>query len=87
MKIESIIKRIKQYNQYHHDEHLDKAVEILEKQIEFMPIDGINKLYPTLGRNYYCKCGVMFMDWENNSTNYCGNCGQKLRRINENKID
>ena len=56
------------------------AIKALEKQIAFTPINGINKNYPALGRNYYCKCGVMFIDWETDKTKYCGNCGQKLGR-------
>jgi len=30
MKTEKIIERIQSYNKIHHDEHLDKAVEILK---------------------------------------------------------
>lgn len=40
----------------------------------------VNPNYPDLGKNHFCaSCGVMFIDWENAPTNYCGNCGQKLR--------
>jgi hypothetical protein len=56
------------------------AVKALKKQVTFYPIKGINKNYPQLGTNYYCKCGAMFVGWENNKTKYCGNCGQKLGR-------
>ena len=51
----------------------------LEKQIPKLPEHKVHEKYPTLGRNYYCTCGVMFVDFERNGTNYCGNCGQRLR--------
>lgn len=51
------------------------AIEALEKQMPYKPKNEVNPEYPALGRNYYCKCGVMFMD---KATNYCGNCGIKL---------
>lgn len=43
-------------------------VAALDKQIPYKP-----KSYP----GYYgeCKCGAVFFD---KSTNYCGNCGQRL---------
>lgn len=33
--------------------------------------------YKCMGKMYYCKCGVAYLD---NGSNYCGNCGQKLRK-------
>ncbi len=51
----------------------------LEKQIPTPPENKVNEKYPTLGRDYYCTCGVMFVDFERNGTNYCGNCGQRLK--------
>ena len=48
----------------------------VEKQIPFRPEQ--EKLVAGIGR---CKCGVEFLD---KSTNYCGNCGQKLDWGNEN---
>ena len=47
------------------------ALEALDKQIPFEPETYDLKI--GVGR---CKCGVEFMD---KKTNYCGNCGQKLR--------
>lgn len=54
-------------------------VEALDKQIPKQPANKVHEKYPTLGRNYYCTCGVMFVDFERNGTNYCGNCGQRLK--------
>lgn len=33
------------------------------------------------GKDYYCECGVMFLAWDRPGcqTNYCGNCGQRLK--------
>lgn len=56
-------------------------VEALEKQIPRPPENKVHKKYKMLGKNCFCKCGVMFIDWERNKTNYCGNCGQKLREV------
>ena len=40
----------------------------------------IKKEHKQLGKNYWCECGAMIMDWEYiKSTNYCGNCGQRLK--------
>jgi hypothetical protein len=65
-------------------EALTIAIGLLEKQIPKPPEYKVNEKYPTLGRNYYCQeCGVMFTDWENYPTNYCGNCGQALEVRNE----
>ena len=47
------------------------ALEALDKQIPFEPFT--DRLKIGVGR---CKCGVEFLD---KKTNYCGNCGQKLR--------
>ena len=47
------------------------ALEALDKQIPFEPETDHLKI--GVGR---CKCGVEFLD---KKTNYCGNCGQKLR--------
>ena len=47
------------------------ALEALDKQIPFEPETYDLKI--GVGR---CKCGVEFLD---KKTNYCGNCGQKLR--------
>ena len=57
----------------------DIAITALEKQIAKPPDNKVSEKYPSLGKNYYCKCGVMFVDWENYPANYCGNCGQRLR--------
>jgi hypothetical protein len=57
------------------------AIEALEKQIPKPPIEKVNPKYPALGKMYYCECGVLFTGWGNpkEETNYCGNCGQKLK--------
>lgn len=57
--------------------------EALEKQKVKPPVYEVREKYKALGKNYYCACGVMFIDFERNGTNYCGNCGQKLREIKE----
>lgn len=53
--------------------------EALEKQIPKPPTYTVHEKYKTLGKNYYCQCGVMFVDFKRSGTNYCGNCGQRLR--------
>lgn len=58
----------------------DMAISALEKQIPKEPKYKYNEKYPSIDEAYWCDCGVMFIDWENNSTNYCGNCGQRLKR-------
>lgn len=55
------------------------AISALEKQIPKPPEHKVHDEYKSLGKNYYCPCGVMFLDWENQPTKYCGNCGQKLK--------
>ena len=58
-------------------------LQALEKQIVKPPEHKVHEKYKALGKNYYCSCGVMFVDFERNGTNYCGNCGQKLREVQE----
>ena len=60
-------------------EALNVALQALEKQIPKPPTYEVKEKYKALGKNYYCSCGVMVVDFERNGTNYCGNCGQKLR--------
>lgn len=43
--------------------------EALEKQIPYKP-------EPYKGYDGKCKCGVIFLD---KATNYCGNCGQRIK--------
>ena len=50
---------------------IETAFNALRKQIPFEPETDHLKI--GVGR---CKCGVEFLD---KKTNYCGNCGQKLR--------
>jgi len=50
------------------NEALNMAQEALEKRIPKKP-------QPSDGYEGKCKCGAMFLD---HSTNYCGNCGQRL---------
>ena len=57
----------------------DLAIYALEKQIQQPPEYKVREKYQALGKNYYCECGVMFVDFERNGTNFCGNCGQKLK--------
>ena len=59
--------------------NLGLAIKALEKQLHQPPEHKVHEKYKALGKNYYCSCGVMFVDWENQPTNYCGNCGQKLK--------
>ena len=89
MKIEGTIDEFKDRRGYYLDdkyrlECYDTAISALEKQIPKLPEHKVHEKYPSLGKNYYCKCGVMFVNWENYSTNYCGNCGQKLRENERN---
>ncbi len=60
-------------------EYAQMAVEALEKQIPKPPKNKVHEKYKALGKNYYCSCGVMFVDFERHGTNYCGNCGQRLK--------
>ena len=58
------------------------AVEALEKQIVKEPttITDKNSIGWKVGGTHKCKaCNAVFINWDNNKTNYCGNCGQKLR--------
>ena len=64
-------------------EFWDGVIKACEKQTPKPPENKVHEKYPTLGKNYYCSCGVMFVDFERSGTNYCGNCGQKLREIEE----
>ena len=50
-----------------------------EKQIPKPPEYKVHEKYPSLGKNYYCSCGAMFVDFERNGTNYCGNCGKRFK--------
>ena len=54
---------------------------MLEKEIVKPPEFTVNRFHPILGKAHYCQCGVMLLNWDDRSqqTNYCGNCGQKLR--------
>ncbi len=62
---------------------IGEAISALEKQIVKPPENKVHEKYKALGKNYYCSCGAMFVDFERNGTNYCGNCGQKLREAKE----
>ena len=64
---------------------LDTAIKSLEKQVACPPRDILRDRHESLGKNYYCKCGVMFPGWhdERGRTNYCGNCGQKLMEVSD----
>lgn len=59
------------------------AIEALEKQIPKPPEYKVVEKYKALGKNYWCECGVMFVDFERNGTTFCGNCGQKLKGESE----
>lgn len=58
---------------------LDTAIAALERQMPKPPTYKVHEKYPMLGKNYYCDCGVMFGGFKRNGTNYCGNCGQRLK--------
>lgn len=67
---------------YVHKEQFADVISAIEKQIPKPPVNKVDEKCAELGRCYFCQsCGVMFVGWEfpNNRTNYCGNCGQKLR--------
>ena len=63
--------------------HRNIIVEALNKQLITPPVDKVHPDYPYFGKNEYCICGVMFCDLSKFATNYCGNCGQKLRKTKE----
>lgn len=84
MKIEEaihelILQKDNPYDREVTDKTCDVAIVALEKQMPKPPENKVHEKYTALGRNYYCQCGVMFVDWENYPTNYCGNCGQRLK--------
>ena len=60
-------------------EAVELAISALEKQLIEPPEHKVHEKYKSLGKNYYCQCGVMFVDFERNGTNFCGNCGQRLK--------
>lgn len=90
-KNDAIIEAIKDFNEFKlsgyscselpSSANIEVAISALEKQIVKPPDYKVHEKYKALGRNYYCSCGVMFVDFEKNGTNYCGNCGQKLREV------
>ena len=49
-----------------------EVVELREKQTPYKPDEYTGTAWNGVG---VCKCGVIFMD---RTTNYCGNCGQRL---------
>ena len=54
-----------------------KAIEALGKQV-VKPLEAkAHPDYRCIGKMYYCQCGVAYFDV---SSNFCGNCGQKLRK-------
>jgi hypothetical protein len=55
--------------------------EMAEKATPKPPTEKVNPKYPALGKMYYCTCGVLFTGWGNPEaeTNFCGNCGQKIK--------
>lgn len=62
------------------------VIKALKKQSLMPPVEEVDEKYPALGRCYFCQsCSVMFVGWEypNGRTNYCGNCGQKLREVKD----
>lgn len=63
---------------------LQRLIDIaINKQIPKPPEYKVVEKYKVSGKNYWCECGVMFVDFERNGTNYCGNCGQKLKGESE----
>jgi hypothetical protein len=63
-------------------EELQRLIDIaLEKQIPKPPVEKVHPEYPALGKMYFCECGVLFPGWGNPKaeTNYCGNCGRRLK--------
>ena len=65
----------------------DIAIQALERQVAKPPEHKVHEKYKSLGKNYYCQCGVMFVDFERNGTNFCGNCGQRLKEDCNAKMD
>ena len=88
-KIQRVIEELKSIFDIPHDltigqiSSLQTAIACMEKQLPKAPEHKVHEKYPTLGKNYYCSCGVMFVDFKRNGTNYCGNCGQKLKEETE----
>lgn len=61
------------------------VIQALEKQIPKPPVEKRHPKYPNLGIFHYCVCGALFPGWGNSraETNYCGNCGQKIKGESE----
>lgn len=59
--------------------------EMVEKATPKPPTEKVSPKYPALGKMYYCECGVLFTGWGNPEaeTNFCGNCGRKLKGESE----
>lgn len=53
------------------------VLEARNKQEVIPLVSKVDPHYKCIGKMYYCKCGVAYFDASNN---YCGNCGQKLRK-------
>lgn len=48
---------------------------------EIQPVKKRHPKYPNLGIFHYCVCGALFAGWgkPEEETNFCGNCGQKIK--------
>lgn len=54
----------------------NSLIEARDKQ-DVIPLEEkAHPHYKSVGKMYYCKCGVMYLD---NGSDYCCNCGQRLR--------
>ena len=62
-------------------EAVKMAIQALKKQIPKELEYKVKEQYSVIGKGYYCQCGALFPYWENihARTNYCGNCGQRLK--------
>lgn len=52
------------------------AIQALEKQIPKSLENKVHPCFPNMGKFYICTCGAAYFE---EGSNYCGNCGQRLK--------
>lgn len=59
------------------EEAIYLALDQLMKELVIPPVYRCSLLPSDFGKNYSCKCGMVFYDYEL-PMRYCRNCGQRL---------
>ena len=65
-------------------EALNRLADYEDRREPRPPENKVHPNHPGLGRGHYCtRCSAFFPYWddENGRTNFCGNCGQRLRDV------